>query len=364
MFNVQKFYDKNVMDSKNYFSFTNQFEDDYISERLKEYASWLSCKHSYKYVEDVLFRHTGEQVLSDQKIQEIVLDTAKKISIEDEQQTEKILSEQEMIKLNFSPDIYDSQSNEIYFFNDGILVKGQKHRRVSKNNKQVSTQGRKARLETEVSLLETQNGEYRYITGGLDASDNPMQSLINQSKKEIISEYGGVDKTYTIISITDGARKIKRDMKIIFGDNLVRILDWYHLKEKLKDLMSMIALNKSEKKKHLDYMRKKCWEGEVSKAIKYLKTKVTAKNQAKYKELIGYLTKHEIEIINYKKRKEAGKTIGSGRMESGVDQVVGRRQKDNGTSWSKKGSKALAILKVKLLNNEWDKIWTFNKKRA
>jgi hypothetical protein len=219
LFKVQKFYDKNTKDSKNFFNFTNQFEDDYISERLKEYASWLSCKHSYKYVEDVLFRHTGEQVLSDQKIQEIVLDTAKKISIEDEHQTEKILSEQEMIKLNSSPNLYDSQSNEIYFFNDGILVKGQKRRRVSKNKKQVSTQGHKARLETEVSLLETQSGEYRYITGGLDALDNPMQSLINQSKKEIINEYGGTDKTYTVISITDGARKIKKDMKTIFGDN-------------------------------------------------------------------------------------------------------------------------------------------------
>ena len=153
-------------------------------------------------------------------------------------------------------------------------------------------------------------------------------------------------------------------MTTIFGNNLIRILDWYHLKEKLKDLMSMIALNKEEKKKHLNYLRKKCWEGEVPKAIDYLKTRVTARNQAKHKELIGYLTKHKVEIINYKKRKEAGKTIGSGRMESGVDQVVGRRQKDNGTSWSKKGTTALAILKVKLLNNDWAEIWEFNKKRA
>ena len=311
-----------------------------------------------------MFRHTGEQVLSDQKIQEIVLDTANKISIKEEQETEKILSEQEMIKLNTDADIYDSQADEIYFFNDGILVKGQKHERTSKNKKQVSELGKKAKLETEVSLLECKNGNYRYITAGLNSSDNPMQTLINQTKRELINEYGDPGKTYTIISITDGARKIKRDLTTIFGNHLIRILDRYHLKEKLKDLMSMIAFNKDEKNKHLSYLRKKCWQGEVSKAIDYLKTKVTARNQTKLKELIGYLTKHKVEIINYKKRKEAGKTIGSGRMESGVDQVVGRRQKDNGTSWSKKGTTALAILKVKLLNNDWDKIWEFNKKRA
>ncbi len=363
-FNVQKYYDKESKKSKSFFNFTNQFEDGYISERLKEYSSWLSCKLSYKSVEEVLYRHTGEQVLSDQKIQEIVLDTANKISIKDEQEAEKILSEQEMIKLNTDADIYDSQADEIYFFNDGILVKGQKHERVSKNKKQVSELGKKAKLETEVSLLECKNGNYRYITAGLNSSDNPMQTLINQTKKELINEYGDPSKTYTIISITDGARKIKKDLTTIFGNHLIRILDWYHLKEKLKDLMSMIALNKDEKNKHLSYLRKKCWEGEVSKAIDYLKNKVTARNHAKHKELIGYLTKHKVEIINYKKRKEAGKTIGSGRMESGVDQVVGRRQKDNGTSWSKKGTTALAILKVKLLNNDWDKIWELSKKRA
>ena len=71
-----------------------QFEDGYISERLKEYSSWLSCKLSYKSVEEVLFRHTGEQVLSDQKIQEIVLDTANKVSIKEEQKAEIILSKQ------------------------------------------------------------------------------------------------------------------------------------------------------------------------------------------------------------------------------------------------------------------------------
>jgi len=28
-------------------------------------------------------------------------------------------------------------------------------------------------------------------------------------------------------------------------------------------------------------------------------------------------------------------------------------------SWSKKGSKALAILKVQQLNNKWDELWSF-----
>lgn len=51
------------------------------------------------------------------------------------------------------------------------------------------------------------------------------------------------------------------------------------------------------------------------------------RNPEKWSELIGYLEKHQSEIINYNRRRLVGKTIGSGRMEKGVDLTVGRRQK-------------------------------------
>jgi len=37
-------------------------------------------------------------------------------------------------------------------------------------------------------------------------------------------------------------------------------------------------------------------------------------------------------------------------MEKAVDQVIGIRQKNRGMSWTKKGSRALALLKVAELN--------------
>jgi hypothetical protein len=49
--------------------------------------------------------------------------------------------------------------------------------------------------------------------------------------------------------------------------------------------------------------------------------------------------------------------MGSGRLEKGVDQVIGRRQKHKARSWSAKGSKALAILKVAELNAQWHALW-------
>ena len=74
--------------------------------------------------------------------------------------------------------------------------------------------------------------------------------------------------------------------------------------------------------------------------------------------MIGYLHKHETEIINYERRQKVGKPIGSGRAEKGVDQVVGYRQKKKGMSWSSIGSHALAILKVVELNGQWQQLWS------
>jgi hypothetical protein len=79
----------------------------------------------------------------------------------------------------------------------------------------------------------------------------------------------------------------------------------------------------------------------VDDALTYLRTSVSVRHQKKHQELITYLTKHKAEIINYQARQETGKPIGSGRMEKGVDHVIGQRQKDHGMSWSDVGSKAL-----------------------
>ena len=121
--------------------------------------------------------------------------------------------------------------------------------------------------------------------------------------------------------------------------------------------MSMIAFNKLEKTKHLKFLFSQLWQGNTEIALEYLKHQVQAKNHDKWQELIGYLEKHQHEIINYKRRSSAGKTIGSGRVEKGVDLTVGLRQKNKGMSWSRLGSRALSLLKVVELNGQWQQLW-------
>ncbi len=101
------------------------------------------------------------------------------------------------------------------------------------------------------------------------------------------------------------------------------------------------------------------WHGQTDAALAHLETEVTlkAKNPEKLAELASYLRKHACEIIDYERRQRAGKTIGSGRMEKGVDQSIGVRQKKKGMSWSEAGSKALGILKTVELNHHWEQVW-------
>ncbi len=91
------------------------------------------------------------------------------------------------------------------------------------------------------------------------------------------------------------------------------------------------------------------WVGKVTEALGFL-SGVRARNEKAKDELIGYLEKHSAEIIDYGRRQAIGKAIGSGRMEKGVDQVIGMRQKNRGMSWTKQGSRALALLKIAFLN--------------
>jgi hypothetical protein len=67
----------------------------------------------------------------------------------------------------------------------------------------------------------------------------------------------------------------------------------------------------------------------------YLKHLFSVRNRDKRQELMDYLEKHQHEIINYKRRSQAGKTIGSGQVEKEVDLTVGSRQKNKGMSWSR-----------------------------
>ena len=357
-FQLQKYLVKGK--SCNYFDLTSQLTTGNISQGLQELVAYYSNRLSYQEVEDLVARISGEKLLSDQKIWEIVVNKAVEIS-------KKWLGEVEEIKqeIPIAPtvDIYDPLTEEILLFDDGIGVKKQKETR-SKNQDIVSSESdapqqkpKRKTVITDVVLLQQPTGSFEYLTNPIDHQGKSVITLEEIVKYKLKSYYKDYDYPLPIVAITDGASNIRKRLIKLSSQGITLILDWYHLCKKLRELLSMISRNKAEKTEHSKFLFFNLWQGKTNEVLSYLKTQIKTRNQQKLDELITYITKHESEIINYELRRQTGKTIGSGRMEKGVDLVIGNRQKHKGMSWSALGSKALAILKVTECNGQWRQTW-------
>lgn len=334
-----------------------------MSQGLQELCGYYSNRLSFEEVARLVERLAGERLLSDQKIGQIVSDKALKFSQEIYKNLEVTLAKngRDVVKVNDKVDIYNSEEKEILLFDDAIQVKGQKAER-----QQQSKQENKSRklldqktsaITTDLVILQKATTGFEYIAAPINALGEDLLSLASVVKAKVIQEYGRKTFLLNLVAITDGARAIRGRLLTIFGRAVTIILDWYHLCKKVRGLMLMIAINKLEKAKHLKFLISQLWRGNTAIALTYLKHQVQAINLDKWQELISYLEKHQPEIINYKHRTQAGKTIGSGRVEKGVDLTVGSRQKNKGMSWSRLGSKALSLLKVAELNGQWQQLW-------
>jgi hypothetical protein len=237
-------------------------------------------------------------------------------------------------------DIYDAKSEEILLFDDGIGVKRQKEKRETGYKKEFKT------VQTDLIEVQKPLGGFDYITGGYGVKDWNIETALS-----CWICYNYQHKKLPIVAITDGAKSIRLRLWRVFGGQVVIILDWYHLNKKLRELLSMIAWGRKDKENILKVVMPLLWEGKTEQCIAHLQT-LKPRNQDKLDELTEYLAKHRHEIINYKNRKEIGKTIGSGRAEKGVDLVVAQRQKNKPIAWSEAGSHALSVLKADDLNSK------------
>lgn len=136
------------------------------------------------------------------------------------------------------------------------------------------------------------------------------------------------------------------------------ILDWYHLKKKCRELLSMASKGRQIRHAILEELMPLLWHGLVDQAIDYLSHLATdqIKNDDELKHLMSYLEKNRGMIPVYAVRRELGLRNSSNRGEKANDLLVAARQKHNGMSWSKSGSVALAYVTA-LKKNQTYKMW-------
>jgi hypothetical protein len=313
----------------------------YESAGLRDFALRYVTVLSYERTSTLLNERCGGVKLSDQRIHKLVCEQAAEIKIAQETLINTYQSTDCIVGC-CAVDIYDAQTTEILYLSDGVCVSKQKS--VRDGIAKTTTKTGKERTTTDVRLIELKNGRYKTLVSA------PNIDSVSLVKAEIYQEYGKKAANLPIVVISDGARSIKNEVKQIFGQQVMHILDWYHLQTKVYQLMTQIAPNKTVKEQANQCIINALWKGLTQEAIAYIQ-QIKAKNVIKQDELIGYLQKNENYIIKYDERKKINKLIGSGRGEKQNDIIIAKRQKEKGMAWSPIGSLNMALITT-LFNNK------------
>ena len=317
---------------------------------LHELCLFACTRMSYATVTDIVARLTGERLVCAQTLSNWIEDKATEIDalLANAVQTSAALP---LPGVAQDVDIYDKACEEVLLLTDGICVKAQKptHDKAGEPPSAKPCQ----RHDLDVMLAQNADGSFTYLAGTSDQ----LHSLPAIAGAHLRQQWQGRATPLPLVAITDGARKIRQDLAALFGDQMpFVILDWYHLAKRVYEHLSMVAHTRSERETLQQDLLGLLWHGKTEDALQVL-SQVTPRNAKALNELVGYLQKHQGEIIDYARRALTGKPLGSGRMEKAVDQVVGMRQKKKGMSWSRIGSHALALLKMAELNGLWPRLF-------
>ena len=158
-----------------------------------------------------------------------------------------------------------------------------------------------------------------------------------------------------LVIFTDGARTIHSMIaKMLSFANCKVILDWYHLKKKCQEQLSMALKGSKIRNEFLDELLPCLWYGNVDSAIKKLHNidPKKVKNYDYISKLIEYFERVRFYMPCYAIRKELGLRNSSNQGEKSNDIVVANRQKHNGMSWSGNGSVSFATVSAASKNNE------------
>ena len=240
-------------------------------------------------------------------------------------------------------DMESAPSECVYVSIDDIGVKHQKDSR--------SPDAEKGAKYVEHTVIHIQHGQGVYVLTACGMK-NAMRSML------AFLIFNGLLQN-RLVFFTDGARNIKSSIEEMFSFHpYTVILDWYHLKKKCQELLSMAMKGRDARNNTLEKLLRILWVGDVKRAVSYLESLPASiiKNQTWLDEQINYLKRKEYSITCYAVRAGLGLRNSSNPVEKENDILVARRQKHNGMSWSKHGSSALATIEM-IYQNGYEDIW-------
>jgi len=134
-----------------------------------------------------------------------------------------------------------------------------------------------------------------------------------------------------------------------------QVLDRWHLRDARRRATRAAIPDKAIRQPWSVQLEEAFDSGAVTRALMVL-----AEMQRQYPhpalgEFAGYVRNHAGRIPDYAARQAAGRTIGSGAVEKGVDVVVNRRLKGRrGMRWWRERASGVIALRLAILNDEWE----------
>ena len=252
----------------------------------------------------------------------------------------------EMLK---NPVPYEAGDETVNISVDDVGAKQQKETRQAAHSQ--SAAGKKKRVYVQNTVIHVEQGGRSYVLNGygvLYVLRLLLAFLLNNGLL-----------TSVWVFFVDGHSFYSSVLQMFSWHPKVSVvLDWYHLRKKCGELLSMASKGSKIRNAVLGKLMPLLWYGLVDQAINYLKhlPEDQIKNQDELKHLMAYLDKNRVMIPVYAVRRELGLRNSSNRGEKANDVLVATRQKHHGMSWSKSGSVALASMTA-IKKNRTYKMW-------
>ena len=169
----------------------------------------------------------------------------------------------------------------------------------------------------------------------------------------------GLARALQVIFIGDGAAWVWELARVNFP-SAICILDFYHMMLYLHELARLLyGTDAAWAKRKTTQWKEQMETDQVDRVIASLQERakelgdLPAETRERIESQIGYLENNR-HPMTYGTFRKAGYFYGSGVVEAGGRAVVGKRLKQSGMFWTRKGAENVRALRCALLGNRWD----------
>lgn len=170
----------------------------------------------------------------------------------------------------------------------------------------------------------------------------------------------GLGQVDQVIAISDAGNGLEHQLKKAFHEDLVCILDWYHVVEYLHEFVRAYwpetVLGEGWLNKHKGILRHRGGEG-LHQALEESDLPTDAKNLESWKDLCRYIANHK-HRMDYPHYRQQGWDIGSGPVEAGCKRMA-ERLKGVGMRWGEAGAFKVGSFHACYESGPqvWDALW-------